>query len=200
MAELQQPQEQQQPQQQQQLLLVRLALRLAGRGYAVVLRTCCPSLDAVAVEQQPEHAAQQPSPASAGGSVLPAARLRHTFLRVAQPGCEQHVQAAVLVDPSFAGQFSMAHATARFEGVLEALPRVLCLAEPRLWHLLQLLSREVATAFKDARLSLPPWRQPGAVHDMWLSLHPADVSVEADASIEAVVRMLPGCAKLDAQH
>lgn len=71
----------------------------------------------------------------------------------------------------------------RLQEALEALPRVLCLAEARLFHLVDLLCTETAAAFKEARLSLPPWRHTAAVMDKWTapSERYLDVAVDADA-------------------
>lgn len=80
----------------------------------------------------------------------------------------------------------------RYQSVLDALPRVLCLAEHRLWHLLELLSTELATAFKDMRLSLPPWRQAAAIHEKFLSLNHTDVVVDAESSIEVLQQSIAG--------
>ncbi len=74
----------------------------------------------------------------------------------------------------------------RLQEGLEALPRVLCLAEARLFHLVDLLCSETATAFKHAKLSLPPWRHTPAVMDKWLSTSYQDVAVEADSSPQAL--------------
>jgi uncharacterized protein (TIGR01615 family) len=79
----------------------------------------------------------------------------------------------------------------RLQEALEALPRVLCLAEARLFHLVDLLCSETATAFKHAKLSLPPWRHTPAVMDKWLSTNYHDVVVEADSlpqSLEQAIR------------
>lgn len=71
---------------------------------------------------------------------------------------------------------------------LDALPRVLCLAEGRLFHLVDLLTTESAAAFKAARLSLPPWRHTNAVMEKWTapSERCLDVVVEADSSPQAL--------------
>lgn len=63
---------------------------------------------------------------------------------------------------------------------------MLCLAEARLFHLVDLLCSETATAFKQAKLSLPPWRHTPAVMDKWLSTNYHDVVVEADSLPQAL--------------
>jgi hypothetical protein len=63
---------------------------------------------------------------------------------------------------------------------------VLCLAEARLFHLVDLLCTETAAAFKEARLSLPPWRSTPSVMDKWLSERFQDVAVDADSSPQAL--------------
>jgi hypothetical protein len=66
--------------------------------------------------------------------------------------------------------------------VLAALPDVLCLAESRLWHLVEALSSESKAAFKDAGMSCPPWRDANTVLDKWLGRQPQDVAVDGDMS------------------
>lgn len=79
-------------------------------------------------------------------------------------------------------------ACCRLQEALEALPRVLCLSEGRLFHLVDLLCTESAAAFKAAKLSLPPWRDTNAVMEKWTapSERCVDVVVEADSSPQAL--------------
>lgn len=79
-----------------------LALRLAWRGYDVVLRTSCPVADSS--EQQRAAAAVKE------GNMM---GLKHTFIRITQPGLEE-TNPAVVVDPCFREQFEMAHITDRW--------------------------------------------------------------------------------------
>lgn len=82
----------------------------------------------------------------------------------------------------------------RFTSTLDALPRVLCLAESRLWHLVQLLCTETTAAFKESGLSLPPWRATSAVMDKWLSVRFHDTVVDADTSPQDLERAVHQCA------
>ena len=45
---------------------------------------------------------------------------------------------------------------------------------------------ETAAAFKDCKLSLPPWRHTAAVMDKWLSVKYQDVVVDADSTPDAL--------------
>jgi uncharacterized protein (TIGR01615 family) len=167
-----------------------LAVRLACRGYDVVLRTCFPALDS---EHGPKDPAGQDNKQ---GSDLLAAGLRHTFVLVSQhvPADEAVVLPTVIVDPLFRDQFVMPHPTERLQEALDAVPRVLCLAEARLFHLVDLLCTETAAAFKAARLSLPPWRHTPAVMDKWLSEKHHDLVVDADSSPQALEKALQAAA------
>lgn len=78
----------------------------------------------------------------------------------------------------------------RLQEALDAVPRVLCLTEARLFHLVNLLCTETAAAFQAARLSLPPWRQTPAVMDKWLSEKHHDVVVDAESSLQALEQEL----------
>lgn len=96
-------------------LAVMLALRLACRGYDVVLRTCFPAfptLPALDSEHAPKDPAAQDNKQD---SDLLAAGLRHTFVLVSQPvpADEVAVLPTVIVDPLFRDQFVMPHPTQR---------------------------------------------------------------------------------------
>jgi hypothetical protein len=78
-----------------------MALPLAQRGYEVSLRTSCPCR-ADSSEQQ--AAGQQEGPCAMIG-------LRHSFIRVVQPGME--TSPAIIVDPCFREQFEIPHTTDR---------------------------------------------------------------------------------------
>lgn len=82
-------------------LLAELALRLAQRGYEVALRTSCPCR---ADSSEAQAAGQQEGPP-------PMIGLRHSFIRVVQPGME--TSPAIVVDPCFREQFEIPHATDR---------------------------------------------------------------------------------------
>uniref|UniRef100_A0A383W9J7 Uncharacterized protein n=1 Tax=Tetradesmus obliquus TaxID=3088 RepID=A0A383W9J7_TETOB len=153
-------------------LLAELALRLAQRGYEVALRTSCPCR---AESSEAQAAGQQEGPP-------PMIGLRHSFIRVVQPGME--TSPAIVVDPCFREQFETPHATDRYASVLAVLPSVLCLAESRLWHLVEALSSESKTAFKDAGMSCPPWRDASTVLDKWLGRQPQDVAVDPEMTLQ----------------
>lgn len=74
----------------------------------------------------------------------------------------------------------------RYRSVLKALPRVLVLAESRLYHLVEALSSEVAQAFQDSGLTCPPWRDVQVLLDKWLCKTPVDLTVDSDATLESL--------------
>lgn len=91
-------------------LAVMLGLRLACRGYGVVLRTCFPSLDSPGQQEAGVEGKQQAAPE------LMVVGLRHTFVRVSQPvpAEEAVVLPTVIVDPVFRESFEMPHPTPRW--------------------------------------------------------------------------------------
>jgi hypothetical protein len=89
-------------------------------------------------------------------------------------------------------QLLSCRAACRYASVLAVLPSVLCLAESRLWHLVEALSSESKTAFKDAGLSCPPWRDASTVLDKWLGRQPQDVAVNPDMTLQQLRLALPG--------
>jgi hypothetical protein len=95
-------------------LIVMLAVRLACRGYDVVLRTAFPSCDVITGADKGRNGQQDVLQAAA--DELPVASgLRHTFLRVSSPlpAEEAVVLPTVIVDPLFRDQFEMPHPTPR---------------------------------------------------------------------------------------
>jgi hypothetical protein len=104
-------------------LAVQLAIRLAARGYDVVLRTCFPTLHGGVADddantsssQEQQHKQQQQQRQGTAHNLL-ASGLRHTFVRVSQPlhAHEAVVLPAVIVDPLFKDQWVMPHATQRW--------------------------------------------------------------------------------------
>jgi hypothetical protein len=97
------------PPQQQPSLPVMLAVRLACRGYDVVLRTCLPALDSSEPDKDLNGQHKQTA------EILGGSGLRHTFVRVSQPvpAEEAVVLPTVIVDPLFTDQFQMPHPTKR---------------------------------------------------------------------------------------
>lgn len=91
-----------------------LAVRLACRGYDVVLRTAFPSCDAITGADK-GGLGQQDALQVAADELPVAAGLRHTFVRVSSPlpAEEAAVLPTVIVDPLFRDQFEMPHPTPR---------------------------------------------------------------------------------------
>lgn len=91
---------------------VMLAVRLACRGYDVLLRTCFPSVEGTAAGND-MHGQTEQQPAGE----LVASGLRHTYLRVSQPmpADETVLLPSVIVDPAFKDQFEMPHPSKRYE-------------------------------------------------------------------------------------
>lgn len=82
-------------------LLPLLALRLAWRGYEVVIRTSVPT------------SYGSNSDGLVTGSDGNAVGLKHTFVRAVQPGLEADVSPAVVIDPCFQEHFKIPHMTDR---------------------------------------------------------------------------------------
>lgn len=77
---------------------------------------------------------------------------------------------------------------------MDALPRVLVLAESRLFFVVDLLCGEMAAAFRESRLDLPPWRATGVMLGKWLGPQPVDVAVDADQQLGSLVAALAAAA------
>lgn len=85
-----------------------------------------------------------------------------------------------------------AWAFCRYQSVLDALPPVLCLAESRIYHLVEALTQELKVGFKESGLSCPPWRDAHTVLDKWLAKKPQDVHVDPEASLQQLQQSLAG--------
>lgn len=205
-------------------LAVMLAVRLACRGYDVHLRTCFPCLEQEGQQPAAsEHLmagglrhtfvrVSQPVPADEA-VVLPTVIVDPRFGDQFQmphptPRCVtrnstmggQHVQPLItalhvrLHAVQLDRPHLCSHPACRLQEGLEALPRVLCLAEARLFHLVDMLCSEVVAAFQQAKLSLPPWRSTPMVMDKWLGTQFHDFAVEADSSPQELEQAIAHCA------
>lgn len=123
-----------------------------------------------------------------GGACL--RNLRHSFLTVAQQGPSGHL--LCVVDPKFREQFQIAHATQRYERVLEAVPEEVVMSNERLGKVVELLCVEVARAFQETGTPLPPWRQQAAMMSKWQPRRSGEVVVEmSDIDLNSARGQLP---------
>lgn len=72
-----------------------------------------------------------------------------------------------IVDPWFREQFEVIHRTPFFQRVLERIPAVFCGTMDLLKPLVEVLSTEMALAFEQKNLAIPPWRQGAAQLSKW---------------------------------
>lgn len=77
-------------------------------------------------------------------------------------------EARIIVDPSFREQFEIGkHATEAYEALVAALPRVYVGFDDRLPLLVELLCDEMAAAFKERSVPVPPWRRAHSLISKW---------------------------------
>eukprot|EP00879_Flechtneria_rotunda_P020850 GHRR01021951.1.p1 GENE.GHRR01021951.1~~GHRR01021951.1.p1 ORF type:complete len:293 (+),score=90.76 GHRR01021951.1:314-1192(+) len=153
-------------------LLCWLALRLAGRGYDVILRTCYSS------QTDSTH-----EPAAAPFST--AHGLMHTIILVSQPGLQNSPCSPVIVDPTFKQQFYKIQATDRYRTVVSNLPSVLCLAEARVYHLVEAVWSELAKLQREFGGAAS--ESVAGIMDKWLGSSFLDVAVGSDASTASLL-------------
>eukprot|EP00877_Chromochloris_zofingiensis_P013493 jgi/Chrzof1/8398/Cz03g09060.t1 len=134
-----------------------LAHSLKQRGYAVTIRHCLGGGD--------------------GDSCLK--NLRHSFLSCC-PGNAAGCQTRYIIDPHFREQFQIAHPSARYASILEALPAAYVGPEDRIPPLVELLCWEMSLAFKAAGSLLPPWRHVQSMMSKWLPRRSLDQTITAD--------------------
>lgn len=111
--------------------------------------------------------------------------LRHDYVTVCLPDAGEAGTHSVVVDPHFKDAFVVAHPTARYRAVLDAVPAIVVATKVSLRRAVALLSREMALSFSDQGLSTPPWRTATAMLSRW-ELQPGAafpaVSVDANTA------------------
>ena len=111
--------------------------------------------------------------------------LRHSFLAVTVPnngGQGEAVSKSLIVDPRFLDQFEIAHPSVRYDCVLSVVPSALVAPMPRLAESVAILCDEMARAFVQAGIPLPPWRQTAAMLSKWQPRRSEEVDVQQAVS------------------
>lgn len=133
-----------------------LAKVLEGMGYDVCIRT-----------------------ALGGGEGVDCLRnLRHNFLVVRSPG--ESSGASYIVDIDFKAQFAVASPTTFYQALIENMDSEFIGTEDKLRKVIHMLCDEMATAFKEQEIGLPPWRQPASMLSKWCPRRSADFSANGE--------------------
>lgn len=91
--------------------------------------------------------------------------LRHNFLvvrPVGKPG-----EASYIVDIEFRAQFQVAHATLQYRTLVSNMDGEFIGTPTKLRNVIQLLCDEMALAFRELDMGLPPWRQTNSMLSKW---------------------------------
>lgn len=64
--------------------------------------------------------------------------------------------AVYIIDPAFREQFDLAHATPRYQQILDAIPATFVGTEERLVALVRALCQEIQSVFSEQNTTLPP--------------------------------------------
>lgn len=120
-----------------------------------------------------------------GGACL--RNLRHTFLAVSSVPSTQSIgldhhplsDGTLLIDPRFKEQFEIAHTTPRYQHLLATVPVEVVAPPARIAEAVNILCAEMALAFNQCGVPLPPWRQVGAMITKWQPRKSEDVDLTA---------------------
>lgn len=94
--------------------------------------------------------------------------MRHEYIEVTcLDQCSEFQGASVVVDPRFRQQFCIPRTTERYAEVLSAVPEVFVGTRASLRLGVEHLSSEMARAFRETGLTLPPWRTPRSMLAKW---------------------------------
>jgi len=133
-----------------------LAKVLEGMGYGVTIRT-----------------------ALGGGEGADCLRnLRHNFLVIRVPG--ESSRTSFIVDIDFKAQFAVASPTPHYQALLENMDSEFIGTEDKLRKVIHMMCEEMAAAFKEQEIGLPPWRQPASMLSKWCPRRSADFSVSGE--------------------
>jgi uncharacterized protein (TIGR01615 family) len=105
--------------------------------------------------------------------------LRHSFL-ILSPSAHSSSSRGryaeeVIIDPTFRDNFVIAHPSARYSAVLDALPLVFIGTLSKVQPLVEALCSEMALAFKAAGIVMPPWRSLRSMMTKWLPRRSLDL-------------------------
>lgn len=87
----------------------------------------------------------------------------------------------VIIDPTFRDNFVIAHPSPRYSAALEALPHVFIGTLSTVQPLVELLCAEMALAFKEAGIVMPPWRSLRSMMTKWMPRRSLDLPLPAAA-------------------
>jgi len=107
--------------------------------------------------------------------------LRHHFLIVKPPRGLQGkpvAGATFIVDINFREQFQVAHATPHYRELIDQMDIEFIGAEPKLRAVIQMLCEEMARAYREQDISLPPWRQTSSMLSKWCPRRSEDYSAD----------------------
>lgn len=88
----------------------------------------------------------------------------------------------VIIDPTFRDNFVIAHPSPRYSAALEALPPVFIGTLSTVQPLVELLCAEMALAFKEAGIVMPPWRSLRSMMTKWMPRRSLDLPLPAAAA------------------
>lgn len=111
--------------------------------------------------------------------------LRHSFLILSPSAHSTSSRSAhreeIIIDPTFKESFIIAHPSARYTAALEALPPVFIGTLRTVQPLVELLCAEMALAFKEAGIVMPPWRSLRSMMTKWMPRRSLDLPLPAAA-------------------
>lgn len=117
--------------------------------------------------------------------------LRHSFL-ILSPSAHSssrsrtpHAAEEIVIDPTFRDNFIIAHPSARYSAVLAALPPVFIGTLSKVQPLVELLCAEMALAFKEAGIVMPPWRSLRSMMTKWMPRRSLDLPLPASSQAAA---------------
>ena len=90
--------------------------------------------------------------------------LRHTCLYAPRSHAEG---GRVVLEPNFRAQFAIGRPTPAYEAVLGTVPEAFVGTLPRLTALVEAMCEQMAVAFGDTGMSVPPWRQVRSLMSKW---------------------------------
>eukprot|EP00882_Tetradesmus_deserticola_P022091 GHRQ01023974.1.p1 GENE.GHRQ01023974.1~~GHRQ01023974.1.p1 ORF type:complete len:347 (+),score=102.97 GHRQ01023974.1:233-1273(+) len=142
----------------------------------------------------------------AGGQCL--RNLRHCCLVLQRPHTANNSTGSsgparldsIIVDPTFRDQFAIAHPSARYAAVLDALPAVFVGHAGTIPQLVELLCAEMSLAFQAAGIVLPPWRRTKSMLSKWQPRRSVELPATAGAKADAAAPQLQGSSRQQAER
>lgn len=136
--------------------VVVLASKLSAIGYKVYLRSALGGGDGISCYYN----------------------LANEFLRVSSSEfCSEEEPQDFIIEVRFREHFRIPQPTSRYAMLLEAVPEVVIATPTSFSSLVQLICSEMAFAFSQMGLSLPPWRQAKSLITKWLPTRSKDYDI-----------------------